>query len=79
MSVLAQVDSPGLFVACFVLAAVLAFVVVPYCQQRHDEQRERQERERYRREHFHATEMYRRECEPVFEGLALMGNELDRT
>jgi hypothetical protein len=73
---------PGLYAAAFILAAFLAFVVIPVSWKRHleDEHDERRRaEERRRREHFARTTRYRYEFDPVFEGLNGLGNDLDRT
>lgn len=66
----------ALYLLAFGLTAFLSMVVVPYAQARWEEDLEDQRRA----EHFRLTEQYRTSIrEPVFEGLDLMGNDLDQT
>lgn len=71
----------GLGMALLFAVVILGVVVIPYCLGRQVEQedaeRERQARKR-RREHFAQTARFRQECDPVFNRLTQLGNELER-
>jgi uncharacterized membrane protein YccC len=71
----------GLYAIGFVVAAFVAFVLVPHVRAKEAERADRDRlraEERRRREHFSQTEEFRRSFDPVLAGIKESGRAFDR-